>query len=85
MSMSTASVMEISHKPAATRNLVHFPRSSMCWKSFQVLTSYCFPATSESIFAHMMECLSSNIKTFVSFLAKKVNCLAFSHLLITKD
>jgi len=83
--MSTAAVTEIAHKPAATRNLVHFPCSSVCWKSFQVLTSCCFPATSESIFAHTMECLSWNIKTFVSFLPKKVNCFAFFHLLITKD
>lgn len=85
MSVSTATAMEISHKPASTRNLVHFPSSSVWWKCFQVLNSCCFPETSESIFAQRMECLSWNIKTFVSFLAKKVNCLAFSLLLITKD
>lgn len=32
VSMSTAATMEISHKPASTRNLVHFPSSSMWWK-----------------------------------------------------
>lgn len=85
MSMSTASVMEISHKPASTRNLILFPWSSLWWKSFQVLTSRCFPAPSESISGHTVEFFSWNIKTFFSFLAKKVNCLTISLLLITEE
>lgn len=64
MSMSTASVVEISHKPASTRNLVHFPCSSVWWKSFQVLTSRWFLAPSGSISEHMMGVLVLKYQNF---------------------